>query len=235
MKLIISKDENEMAEIAVGYMLSYMYQEKRVNLAITGGTTPVKMYEKLIPLVKDKKQFSQVHYYNFDEIPYRKEDREGVTISTLRELYFSPAHIDEAQIHKLDQFNYASQDQNIAEAGGLDMIVMGVGADGHFCGNMPGTTKFGDSTTRVECDEMMKKGIRREFTRDEDVPDYYITMGPRSIMQAKHLVMIACGKKKAPIIKKLVEGVVDPNIPSSLLTLHPHFTLILDEEAASEL
>ena len=65
------------------------------------------------------------------------------------------------------------------------------------------------------------------------MPDYYVTMGPRSIMRARKLVMIASGKRKAEPVKKLMSGVVDPKVPSTLLTLHPFFTLIMDKEAAS--
>lgn len=235
MKLLIGKDVEEMSQIAAGYVMSYMYQDKkRVNLSITGGTTPKRMYELLVPMVKDKKQFQHVHFYNFDEIPYRKEDREGVTISGLREAFFTPAHIPEEQIHKLDQFNYVTQDERIENDGGLDMVILGVGADGHFCGNLPQTTKFGDLTTRVENDQRLKERILPEFDNViEDVPEYYITMGPRSIMRARHIVMIASGSKKAGIIQKLMEQVVDQDVPASILTLHPHFTLIVDEEAAS--
>lgn len=235
MKLLIGKDVEEMSQMAAGYVMSYMYQDKkRVNLSITGGTTPKRMYELLVPMVKDKKQFQHVHFYNFDEIPYRKEDREGVTISGLREAFFTPAHIPEEQIHKLDQFNYVTQDERIENDGGLDMVILGVGADGHFCGNLPQTTKFGDLTTRVENDQRLKDRILPEFDNViEDVPDYYITMGPRSIMRARHIVMIASGSKKSGIIQKLMEQVVDQDVPASILTLHPHFTLIVDEEAAS--
>lgn len=235
MKLLIGKDVEEMSQMAAGYVMSYMYQDKkRVNLSITGGTTPKRMYELLVPMVKDKKQFQHVHFYNFDEIPYRKEDREGVTISGLREAFFTPAHIPEEQIHKLDQFNYVTQDERIENDGGLDMVILGVGADGHFCGNLPQTTKFGDLTTRVENDQRLKDRILPEFDNViEDVPEYYITMGPRSIMRARHIVMIASGSKKAGIIQKLMEQVVDQDVPASILTLHPHFTLIVDEEAAS--
>lgn len=134
MKMIIGKDVEEMSQVAAGYVMSYMYQDReRVNLSITGGTTPQRMYEILVPMVKDKKQFQHVHFYNFDEIPYRKEDREGVTISGLRDAFFTPAHIKEEQIHKLDQFNYQTQDERIEKDGGLDMVILGVGADGHFC------------------------------------------------------------------------------------------------------
>ena len=235
MKMIIGKDVEEMSQVAAGYVMSYMYQDReRVNLSITGGTTPQRMYEILVPMVKDKKQFQHVHFYNFDEIPYRKEDREGVTISGLRDAFFTPAHIKEEQIHKLDQFNYQTQDERIEKDGGLDMVILGVGADGHFCGNLPQTTKFGDLTTRVENDQRLKARILPEFHNfEEDVPEYYITMGPRSIMRARHIVMIASGVKKAGIIKTLLEQVVDQDVPASILTLHPHFTLIVDEEAAS--
>ena len=235
MKMIIGKDVEEMSQVAAGYVMSYMYQDReRVNLSITGGTTPQRMYEILVPMVKDKKQFQHVHFYNFDEIPYRKEDREGVTISGLRDAFFTPAHIKEEQMHKLDQFNYQTQDERIEKDGGLDMVILGVGADGHFCGNLPQTTKFGDLTTRVENDQRLKARILPEFHNvEEDVPEYYITMGPRSIMRARHIVMIASGVKKAGIIKTLLEQVVDQDVPASILTLHPHFTLIVDEEAAS--
>ena len=215
MKMIIGKDVEEMSQVAAGYVMSYMYQDReRVNLSITGGTTPQRMYEILVPMVKDKKQFQHVHFYNFDEIPYRKEDREGVTISGLRDAFFTPAHIKEEQIHKLDQFNYQTQDERIEKDGGLDMVILGVGADGHFCGNLPQTTKFGDLTTRVENDQRLKARILPEFHNvEEDVPEYYITMGPRSIMRARHIVMIASGVKKAGIIKTLLEQVVDQDVP----------------------
>lgn len=235
MKVLIGKDVEEMSKIAADYVMSYMYQEKqRVNLSITGGSTPKRMYELLVPQVIDTNRFDHVHFYNFDEIPYRKEDREGVTISGLREAFFTPAGIPEERIHKLDQFNYQTQDERIEKDGGLDMVILGVGADGHFCGNLPQTTKFGDLTTRVECDRRLKDRILPEFNDvEEDVPDYYITMGPRSIMRARHIIMIASGVKKAEIIKTLMEGIVDENKPATILTLHPHFTLIMDEEAAS--
>lgn len=234
MKVIKVKDYEEMSQVAAENILGYMYKEGRVNLSITGGTTPKRMYEILVPRVKGKEQFKDVHFYNFDEIPYRKEDREGVTISGLRELFLTPAEIKEENIHKLDHANYTMQDERIKEDGGLEMVILGLGWDGHFCGNLPQTTKFGDLTSRVECDQRLHDRILEEFNNvEEDVPDYYITMGPRSIMQARNIVMIASGKKKAEAVKKLLSLEVDKNVPATILTLHPHFTLIVDEEALS--
>lgn len=234
MRVIITKDYEEMSKLAATYVLSYMQSPKRVNLSITGGSTPKRMYEMLVPEVKDKPYYQHVHFYNFDEIPYRKEDREGVTISGLRAAFFQPAHINEEQIHKLDQSNYQSQDERIKADGGLDMVILGVGSDGHFCGNLPGTTLFGDETSRVENDQRLKDRILPEFDNVmEDVPEYYVTMGPRSVMKAKNIVMIASGKKKAEAIKQLLEGTIDQEVPATILTLHPNFTLIIDEDAAS--
>lgn len=236
MKLIIGNTFDEMSSIAAHHLLGYMYQNKRVNMCITGGTSPSRMYEILIPLVKGKEYFSNVHYYNFDEIPYRAEDREGVTISGLRDAFFKPAGIAEEKIHILDQNNYTKQDERIAADGGLDMVLLGVGSDGHFCGNLPGTSRFGDKTLRIDCKDWPKEKLLDEFSGEaQHIPDYYVTMGPRSIMAAKNLVMIATGEKKAGIVKQLVDGVVDEQVPATLLTLHPEFTLIIDNDAAMHL
>lgn len=235
MRTIIVENYEEMSRVAAQEFLGLMHlDQQRINLSITGGSTPKRMYELLVPEVKGKEYFSNVHFYNFDEIPYRKEDREGVTISGLREQFLTPAGIKEENIHKLDHTNYKKQDEQIQADGGLDAVILGLGWDGHFCGNLPGTTEFGDLTRRVDCDEYLRSRLFEEFNNvEEDVPDYYITMGPRSIMQARKLIMIASGKRKAEAVQKLVSGKVDSKVPSTLLTLHPFFTLIADKEAAA--
>lgn len=235
MRVIVVEDYEEMSQVAAEYVLGVMYRPGRVNLAITGGTTPKRMYEIMIPRVVGKEQFKDVHFYNFDEIPYREENREGVTISGLRSLFLTPAGIAEERIHRLDPSNYRKQDERIAADGGLDMIVLGLGWDGHFCGNLPGTTSFGDVTTRVECDETMRERLVDEFENGiVDVPDYYITMGPRSIMAAHELLMVASGEKKRAAVAKLLSGEVDQAWPATVLTLHPNFTIVVDKAALGE-
>ncbi|EPI05613.1 hypothetical protein D920_00065 [Enterococcus faecalis 13-SD-W-01] len=115
-------------------------------------------------------------------------------------------------------------------------MLLGVGADGHFCGNLPNTTKFGDLTSCVNENATPEMGniLLGEVGGVEDKhPDFYVTMGLKNIMQVKQLVMIANGKAKAKIVKTLVEGRVTEKIPATLLTTHPDFTLIVDKEAAS--
>lgn len=236
MKLIVTKDLQEMNEVAAQHLLGAMHTQYRTNIAITAGSTPKGVYELMIPLVKDKEYFDNVHYYNFDEIPFKGETGYGVTMQKLNKLYFEPANIKREKIHVLDWTNYETQDQRIAADGGLDFVLLGVGADGHFCGNLPGTTKFGDLTSRVPEDatpDMVQVLLNEVGGVEEKRPDFYVTMGPKSIMQIKKLVMIANGTAKAEIVKKLVEGIVTEEVPSTLLTTHPDFTLIVDAEAAS--
>lgn len=122
--------------------------------------------------------------------------------------------------------------------GGLDAILIGIGEDGHFCGNLPGVTKFGDETRLVSVDSRpdMHDILLGEVGGDPNkVPEYYVTMGPKSVMHAKEIIMFANGKKKAAIIKKALQGEVTEEVPSSIFQLHPNFTVVLDAEAASEL
>lgn len=237
MKLIITEDYNEMSTVATQYLLGAMHGQYRRNISITAGSTPKGVYEILVPLVKNKEYFDQVHYYNFDEIPFKgEEDRYGVTMTNLHNMFFGPAAIDKEKIHVLDWTNYETQDERLKEDGGLDFVLLGVGADGHFCGNLPNTTKFGDLTSRVNEDatpDMVDVLLNEVGGVEEKRPDFYVTMGPKSIMQIKQLVMIASGESKAEIVKKLIEGTVTEEFPATLLTTHPNMTLIVDKEAAS--
>lgn len=133
MKLIITEDYQEMSRVAAHHLLGYMSKTRRVNLAITAGSTPKGMYEYLTTLVKGKPWYDNCYFYNFDEIPFRGKEGEGVTITNLRNLFFTPAGIKEENIQKLTIDNYREHDQKLAREGGLDLVVLGLGADGHFC------------------------------------------------------------------------------------------------------
>lgn len=238
MKIIVEKDYESMSRVAANILLGEMYQDKRVNLAITAGTTPVKMYEQLVKDVKGKAYFDDVHYYNFDEIPYEGETGYGVTMSNLNRLFFDPAQIKRDNIHVLDEKNYQQQDTRIKQDGGLDLILLGIGADGHYCGNLPGTTKFEDLTSYVgeDATPRMKDILLSEVGGvAEKRPNFYVTMGPKSVMASRKIVLFATGKKKAAIIKEAFFGPVTNHVPASLLQTHPNLILVLDEEAASEI
>lgn len=234
MRLIKVKDYEEMSQLGAAYLLSYLMNKGRQNIAITAGNTPKKMYEIITPIIKDNKSFTNIHYYNFDEVPFKDSDAEGITMSGLRQLYFGPANITPSNIHVLGTNNYLTFDEEVEKDGGLDLIVMGLGADGHFCGNMPDTTTFDDATVRVDLNLEMREELSKEFGGSiEDVPTFYVTMGPRSVMDAKTLLLIVNGKSKALALKNILAKKLDPKFPSTILSLHPNLTIIADEEALS--
>lgn len=113
------------------------------------------------------------------------------------------------------------------------MVLMGIGGDGHFCGNLPDFTSFNFGVYRVpiEKDDELYKLI------DESSPhepgEEMVTFGAQTVLAAKELVLIANGEKKAAIIKQALEGPITEDVPASVLRLHPNLTVILDREAAS--
>ncbi|BDR59075.1 glucosamine-6-phosphate deaminase [Xylocopilactobacillus apicola] len=227
------KELNELTgEMLIGSMLS---KQTRYNLSITAGNTPKGVYEYLAPRIKRNSAFDHVHYYNFDEIPSTDPNFIGVTMRDLKKLYLDPAGIDSKRIHHLTSENFENHDHNLLLAGGLDAMLLGIGKDGHYCGNLPGTTNFADQTVKVEAKGALKDLIGRHFSDPLLVPDYWITMGPKSVMNARKLILIATGTEKADAIWHLVDGPVENKYPSSILKLHPDLTVIVDEEAAERI
>lgn len=237
MKLIIKENYEEMSLEAAGLLLNEIEKGKtrRTNIAITGGKTPKRMYEiiKGNPIISDSKL---THYYNFDEIPVKNE--EGLTIRSLKEYFYLPNNIDDKQIEIFDCNNYLNYDAKIEQDGGLDMVMMGLGMDGHFCGNLLGTLNcYGEGCRAVDnhLNETIEKRIAYLCGGEDKMGDYYVTFGPLTVMHAKKLVMIVSGKEKAEILNKVLNDPICKKIPSSILRLHPDFTVLCDKDASQYL
>lgn len=232
-RILVGKDYDEMSEIAAYFMVSQMAQPKRMNIAITAGSTPKKIYEKLVPMVKSN--FKNVHYFNFDEIPNPLGEYD-VTIGNLRRQFLTPAQIEEERIHALTLDNYQEQDQKLQDMGGLDVMMLGLGGDGHFCGNLPNVTKLNSWTSRVDMTlEEMQALLKSEGCLIPKTMErtYYVTMGPRSVLHTKKIVMIVNGHHKAKILKRILTEDISMACPSTVFQLHPDVTIIADEDAMS--
>ena len=230
MKLIIEKTEKQMSESAMYILLGAMMQDKRVNISLTSGRSPKMMYEMMIPLVKDQEKFKDIQYYLFDENPFTGE-KYGTNWKEMQELFFEPANIPEERIHIPVLENWENYDEEIRNAGGIDVMVIGLGWDGHFCGNCPRCTPL-DSYTYCLDYKNEKQSVNPTYG-DRPTQPYSITMGPKSLMRVKHLVMIVNGKEKAEIFKRFLDEPISNELPATVLKLHPNFTVICDEEAAS--
>lgn len=229
MKLIIEENELAMSESAMHIILGAMMQDKHVNISLTSGKSPVEMYKMLIPRVKDKVQFKDVQYYVFDDAPYPNQAH-GPIYDEMKELFFEEANIREDQIHALTLENWETFDEEIAKSGGIDVMVIGLGYDGHFCSNSPKVTPLDSYTYQI--DRAWRRSILPHYNSSPEIP-YTLTMGPKSLMKVKHLVMIVNGKHKAEILKKMLDEPISNELPATVLKLHPNFTIIADKDAAS--
>lgn len=153
-------------------------------------------------------------------------------MSGLKEALYDPIGVATENIHELTIDNYQDVDKRMAQAGGLDLVLMGLGEDGHFCGNMPGYTDFSKETYSIPVipGDQMYESLKEHL--GEEPGDYFVTFGPKTVMAAKQLVLIVNGEHKAEIIKQVIEGPVTEQIPASILMTHPDITVILDEAAA---
>lgn len=244
MRFIITKDYEEFSQVMAQLMLKHMHTEKeRVNIAITTGETPIRGYQILAEQAKGKAYFDPVHYYIFDEFWY-KDDPVGICRASLDRKYFHLADVKEDHIHTLDESNADTFDEDVKKDGGLDMVIMGVGANGHFCGNQPGTfDNWNTKTHRISShatplvEELFVHLLHEDLQSDDvsRIPDHYISMGPKTIMDAKSLIFIMRGKEKAEAVKRAFFGAIEEAFPVSLFQLHPDVTVLLDEAAASEI
>lgn len=232
MKLIIEKNEQAMSESAMQIILGAMMQDKKVNISLTSGTSPRTMYKMMVPYVKDKPQFKDVDYYLFDEAPEvgEKKGQPGPNWTEMQELFFKDANIPDEKIHIPSMENYETFDEEIARAGGIDVMLIGLGFDGHFCSNCPRCTPM-DALTYARARHVTVEA-NPNYPNNTSHP-YSITMGPASLMKVKHLVLIVNGKHKAEIFKKFLTEPISEELPATILRLHPNFTVIADEDAAS--
>ena len=233
MKLIVTESYEEMSKVASEIVLGVMHKKKRVNIAPTTGRTPVGLYEVLVDRIKGKKYFDNVHYYNFDETPFKISKREGRIITNLRNMFLTPAAIQEKNIHPLTLENFKSRDRDLDEFGGLDLVILGLGADGHFCCNFPGYAKFSQKTVEIPIKGKLYDLYETVYDNKEEIPDNLITMGPSAILASKQLLLMVNGTEKAEICKKALFGEITEEIPGSILRTHPNITVVVDKEASS--
>ena len=134
---------------------------------------------------------------------------------------------------KITAEDVAAYDAAIQAAGGVDLQLLGIGNNGHIGFNEPGTP-FGSLTHQVELTRSTREANSRLFAGGiDEVPTHAVTMGVRTVMNARSIILMATGPKKAPIMKEVLQGPVTEQVPASVLQLHPDVTIYMDHEAAA--
>lgn len=240
MRVYCGKDYEQASRIAANFISAQVIMKPDSVLGLATGSTPIGTYEQLIKWYeKGDLDFSAVHSINLDE--YR-----GLTADNDQSYrYFMNTHLfDHINIDKKNTFvpdgtepdaekACRDYDEIIRAHGGIDLQILGLGHNGHIGFNEPDDT-FAKGTHCVKLSESTISANARFFASMDEVPKEAYTMGIRSIMQAKKIVVIVNGEGKKDIVKEAFLGPVTPRVPASVLQLHPDVTLVGDEAALSE-
>ena len=239
MRIIRTKDYEDMSRRAAAIIAAQVVLKPDCVLGLATGGTPVGIYKNLVNWYQGGDlDFSEVTSVNLDE--YRglpREHKESYWSFMHRNLFehvnIKPEHINLPDGMNMDaDAECARYDKVIESVGGIDLQLLGIGHDGHIGFNEP-SDAFDLGTHCVKLTDETIDANQRFFNNREEVPREAYTMGTRTIMQARKVLMVVSGKDKAEIIKKAFYGPVTPEVPASILQMHPDFTLVADEDALS--
>ncbi|MBB4081091.1 glucosamine-6-phosphate deaminase [Lewinella aquimaris] len=212
-------------------------------LGLATGSSPIRVYEELVRRHREEGlDFSHVITFNLDEYYGLPRSSQSSYWYFMHEHLFDHVNVSPENIHiprgvlPLEEVfaHCMDYEQRIKEAGGLDFQLLGIGRTGHVGFNEPGSNSR--SLTRlITLDHLTRSDAAAEFNGIANVPTRALTMGIATIMQARRIVMMAWGNKKAEIVRKAVEGAPSVQTPATLLQGHPNLTMVLDTEASAQL
>jgi glucosamine-6-phosphate deaminase len=241
MEVIVQPDYEQMSKVAAQIVVEILNAKPNAVLGMATGSTPLGLYQELVRLHREGQlDFSRVTTFNLDEYVGLSTNHPQSYHYFMRDQFFKHVNIPPQNINipSGTTSNYPAfcewYEQRIAECGGIDLQILGIGSDGHIAFNEP-TSSLSSRTRLKTLSRQTIDDNARFFERREDVPVYAITMGVGTILDARKLVLVANGEAKARAIAQAVEGPVTSMVTASAIQLHRSAIVIVDEEAASEL
>ena len=245
---LVIHQNNKIASKAIAQEIANLIRErasegKNCVLGMATGSTPKTLYAELVRLHREEGlSFKNVISFNLDEYYPMKPDAPQSYHRFMHSCLFSHVDIDPKNIHipdgtiaKQDINSYAiAYEKAIADAGGIDIQILGIGLNGHIGFNEPGTSR--NSITRIAAlENSTRLANAYEFDNISQVPRLSLTMGISSILKANKIVLLAFGASKADIVAKSIEGQISEEIPATYLQEHHNAVFHLDEASAQEL
>ena len=243
----ISDDPAELSRL-VAMEISDLIRERKsrgenVVLGLPTGSTPIGVYHELVRMHReDGLSFVNVITFNLDEYYPMQPDSLQSYHRFMRENFFDHVDVPEENIHiprgdiepsEVDD-HCAEYERLIQQAGGIDLIMLGIGRSGHIGFNEPGSHPE-DRTRLIVLDEITRKDAASDFFEEKYVPQAAITMGVGTILESRRIILMATGEHKAPIIKRAVEEPESSDVSATYLQRHPNAIVYLDKAVASEL
>lgn len=239
MRIYRAKDYADMSRKAANIVSAQVIMKPDCVLGLATGSTPIGLYKQLVEWYqKGDLDFSEVRTVNLDEYKGLTRDNDQSYYYFMHENLFDHVNLPVESTHLPNGMEMDSERECkrysalIKSMGGIDLQLLGIGHNGHIGFNEPDEA-FDTDVHCVDLTESTIEANKRFFASADDVPKQAYTMGIKTIMQARKVLMVANGKGKAEIIKKAFFGPVTPEVPASILQMHPDFILVGDEEALS--
>lgn len=239
MKIIRAKDYNDMSRKAANIISAQVIMKPDCVLGLATGSTPIGAYAELVSMYeRGDLDFSQVTTINLDEYKGLTKENDQSYFYFMNEHLFSKVNVNKERTFLPDGTEPDSAkacgdyNQIIADVGGADLQLLGLGHNGHIGFNEPADC-FAPQTHCVDLTESTIKANQRFFASIDEVPKQAYTMGVGTIMKAKRILVVVSGADKAQIVKDAFFGPITPQVPASVLQLHRNVTVVADEAALS--
>lgn len=240
MKIYKTKDYNEMSRKAAHIIAAQVISNPQCVLGLATGSTPIGTYKQLVEWCNaGDLDFSEITSCNLDEYKGLSGDNDQSYRYFMNENLFNHINIRKESTFVPDGLEADSDkackdyDKIVADLGGVDLQLLGLGHNGHIGFNEPADS-FTKGTNCVDLAESTIQANKRFFECEADVPRQAYTMGIGTIMSAKKVLIVVSGEDKADILDKVINGPITPQVPASILQLHSDVTVVADEAALSK-
>jgi glucosamine-6-phosphate deaminase len=240
MKLEIYDTEPALARALAGSVVSAIHEHPDLVLGLPTGRTPIALYRELVMLSLARRlDWSRVRTFNLDEFVGLGADSPGSYHRFMHEHLFRQVGVPAGNVGFLDgratdlEGECERYETAIQRAGGIDLMILGIGANGHIGFNEP-CDVLPARTHRVTLEEPSRAGNALWFGGDVTaVPRQALSMGMATILNAREVVLMATGEGKSEAVREMIKGGITTRLPASFLQVHPHVTVMLDDDAAS--
>lgn len=241
MKIYKAKDYKDMSRKAANIISAQVIMKPNCVLGLATGSTPIGTYDQLVEWYnKGDLDFSEVTTVNLDEYKGLPRTNDQSYYYFMHQHLFDRVNIDPERTNVPNGMEPDAEkecgryEELIRSLGGVDLQLLGLGHNGHIGFNEPGEA-FEKETHCVDLTESTIEANKRFFASADDVPKQAYTMGIKTIMQAKKILIVVNGENKADIVERAFFGQVTPEVPASILQLHNDVTLVGDEEALAKI
>lgn len=233
MRIIVAENYQELSRWAAHFVAGLIRGKANCVLGLPTGSTPVGMYAELVSMQRGGLDMADIQTFNLDEYVGLAPDHPESYHYFMGENLFKHVHVSPGQVHIPDgmvedlQRECLSYEEMIQNAGGMDLMILGLGPNGHIGFNEP-DSQLGTKTHVVSLTRETIQANARFFADADQVPRQAITMGVGSIMQAEEILLLVSGEAKRAVLRSALFGQVTTAVPASILQLHPHLTVVTD-------